>query len=103
MRATWQDICRSEYRGRWVALDNVRLHDLRHFAATRLLAAGVPVRTVSGRLGHANAPTLAATTARLTPAWRSMVFLALATIDDGLAATIADNELDRILLRECRP
>lgn len=34
-----------------------RLHDLRHFAATRLLAAGVPVRTVSGRLGHANAAT----------------------------------------------
>jgi integrase len=30
---------------------------LRHFAATRLLAAGVPVRTVSGRLGHANAAT----------------------------------------------
>jgi hypothetical protein len=24
MRASWQDICRSEYRGRWVALDNVR-------------------------------------------------------------------------------
>jgi len=32
-----------------------RLQDLRHFAATRLLAAGVPVRTVSGRLGHADA------------------------------------------------
>jgi integrase len=40
-----------------VGLDGVRLHDLRHFAATRLLAAGVPVRTVSGRLGHANAAT----------------------------------------------
>ncbi|MDA8039517.1 MAG: tyrosine-type recombinase/integrase [Actinomycetota bacterium] len=40
-----------------VNLENVRLHDLRHFAATRLLAAGVPVRTVSGRLGHANAAT----------------------------------------------
>lgn len=38
-------------------LANVRLHDFRHFAATRLLAAGVPVRTVSGRLGHANAAT----------------------------------------------
>lgn len=38
-------------------LDSVRLHDLRHFAATRLLAAGVPVRTVSGRLGHATAAT----------------------------------------------
>jgi len=40
-----------------VGLRGVRLHDLRHFAATRLLAAGVPVRTVSGRLGHANAAT----------------------------------------------
>jgi integrase len=40
-----------------IGLDSVRLHDLRHFAATRLLAAGVPVRTVSGRLGHANAST----------------------------------------------
>ena len=40
-----------------VEIERVRLHDLRHFAATRLLAAGVPVRTVSGRLGHANAAT----------------------------------------------
>jgi integrase len=40
-----------------VGLSSVRLHDLRHFAATRLLGAGVPVRTVSGRLGHANAAT----------------------------------------------
>ncbi len=38
-------------------LGSVRLHDLRHFAATRLIAAGVPVRTVSGRLGHANPST----------------------------------------------
>jgi integrase len=28
------------------------VHDLRHFVATRLLAADVEVRTVSGRLGH---------------------------------------------------
>lgn len=34
----------------------VRLHDLRHYA-TRLLAAGVDVRTVAGRLGHRNAST----------------------------------------------
>lgn len=38
-------------------LEGVRLHDLRHLHATQLLAAGVPVRTVSGRLGHANAAT----------------------------------------------
>lgn len=28
------------------------LHDLRHFSATQLLAAGVDLRTVAGRLGH---------------------------------------------------
>jgi integrase len=38
-------------------IGGVRLHDLRHFAATRLLAAGLPVRQVSGRLGHAQAST----------------------------------------------
>jgi integrase len=35
----------------------VRLHDLRHYVATRLLASGVDVRTVAGRLGHRNAAT----------------------------------------------
>jgi integrase len=36
---------------------NVRLHDLRHFAATSMLVNGQDVRTVSGRLGHADAAT----------------------------------------------
>lgn len=31
------------------------LHQLRHFTATQLIAAGVDVRAVSGRLGHADA------------------------------------------------
>ena len=35
-----------------VGLDGVRLHDVRHFVATSLLAAGVDVSTVAGRLGH---------------------------------------------------
>lgn len=34
-----------------------RFHDLRHADATQLLANGVPVRTVAGRLGHATAST----------------------------------------------
>jgi len=38
-------------------VSGVRFHDLRHFAATRLLSSGVDVRTVSGRLGHATAST----------------------------------------------
>lgn len=40
-----------------LGLEGVRLHDLRHAHATELLAAGVPIKTVSGRLGHANAAT----------------------------------------------
>lgn len=35
----------------------VRLHDLRHAAASYLLASGVDVRTVAERLGHANPRT----------------------------------------------
>src|SRR5215468_8488910 len=34
-----------------------RLHDLRHFMATQMLAAGVPIVTVSQRLSHARAST----------------------------------------------
>ena len=34
-----------------------RFHDLRHFAATQMVAAGTDVRTVAGRLGHADAST----------------------------------------------
>ena len=40
-----------------LGVTGVRLHDLRHFAATQLLAVGVPVKTVATRLGHANAST----------------------------------------------
>ena len=38
-------------------ITGVRLHDLRHYVATRLLAAGVDIRTVAGRLGHRNPST----------------------------------------------
>jgi integrase len=38
-------------------ISGVRLHDLRHYVATRLLSDGVDVRTVAGRLGHRNAAT----------------------------------------------
>ena len=38
-------------------LPGLRLHDLRHFVATLMLTGGQDVRTVSGRLGHANAAT----------------------------------------------
>lgn len=40
-----------------LGLDSVRLHDLRHFMATQLLAAGVPIATVAHRVGHSSATT----------------------------------------------
>lgn len=40
-----------------LGLDGVTLHHLRHFSATQLLCSGIDIRTVSGRLGHANAST----------------------------------------------
>lgn len=45
----------------------VRLHDLRHFMASRMLAAGVDVRTVANRLGHANPATTLRVYAHLIP------------------------------------
>lgn len=50
LTASWRRVCKA------VGVD-CRFHDLRHFNATRLLAAGVPVRTVSGRLGHGKTST----------------------------------------------
>ncbi|MGH9009281.1 MAG: tyrosine-type recombinase/integrase, partial [Acidimicrobiia bacterium] len=51
-----------------IGLDTVRLHDLRHYVATRLLDGGVPVRAVSERLGHATATTTLAIYAHAVPA-----------------------------------
>jgi integrase len=56
----WAPLTASQRFGRlWDRLDlqGVRLHDLRHNVATRLIAGGVSIRTVSGRLGHADAAT----------------------------------------------
>jgi integrase len=42
---------------RAAGLPHFRLHALRHFMATEMLAAGVPIATVSQRLSHARAST----------------------------------------------
>jgi integrase len=44
---------------------STRLHALRHYSATELLAAGVDLRTVAGRLGHGDGTT----TLRTYAAW----------------------------------
>jgi integrase len=40
-----------------LGIAKIRLHDLRHFAATTMLRNGIDVRTAAGRLGHARAST----------------------------------------------
>lgn len=42
---------------RRAGLAPLRLHDLRHFMATQMLNAGVPIAIVSQRLSHARAST----------------------------------------------
>ena len=38
-------------------ISEVRLHDLRHYVATNLGAAGTPIATISARLGHRDKAT----------------------------------------------
>lgn len=52
---------------RRVGLRAARLHDLRHFAATQMIAAGIDVRTVAGRLGHGQPWTTLNTYAAFVP------------------------------------
>jgi integrase len=40
-----------------LGLQRVRLHDLRHFVATELGDGGVPIATISKRLGHRDVST----------------------------------------------
>jgi len=42
---------------RRAGLEHIKLHGLRHFVATELLTAGIDIRTVANRLGHARTST----------------------------------------------
>jgi integrase len=53
------DVCTNRF-GRLRAslgLDRVRLHDLRHFVASVLIDGGIPISTVSTRIGHSQMST----------------------------------------------
>jgi integrase len=64
-----------------------RLHDLRHFMVTQLVAGGVDWRTVSGRAGHADGHMTLATDAHFQQA------------QDRQAAEF----MDRLLVAAARP
>ncbi|MGH3872564.1 MAG: tyrosine-type recombinase/integrase [Pseudonocardiaceae bacterium] len=64
---------------------DTHLHNLRHYSATELIAAGVDVRTVAGRLGHSGGGT---TTLRVYAAW-------IAEADQRAAAGLASRVPNR--------
>ena len=79
----------------------IRFHDLRHTHATLLIAAGVPVKVVSERLGHANPGFTMATYQHVLPGMG-------ADAANRFAAPIAthrdhpDKHLDKETAQECR-
>lgn len=84
---------RFERLRRRLGFEGVRLHDLRHYVATQLIAAGVDVRTVAGRLGHANANVTLSTYAAWMPARdQEAASLVGAMLDGGPAAQRASGE-----------
>ncbi|WP_433784606.1 tyrosine-type recombinase/integrase [Actinomycetospora sp. CA-101289] len=64
---------------------DTHLHNLRHYSATELIAGGVDVRTVAGRLGHGGGGT---TTLRVYAAW-------VAEADQRAAQGLADRLPER--------
>ena len=50
------------------ALPSIRLHDLRHTSASLALAAGVPLKVVSDRLGHSTIAITANLYTHVSPA-----------------------------------
>ncbi len=72
-------------------LGHVRLHDLRHYVATRLIANGVDIRTVATRLGHASPTTTLNTYSHfVTEADRDAAELLAGLLPVGLSATESD-------------
>ena len=65
-----------------------RLHDLRHFMATQMLAAAVPIATVSQKLNHARASTTLNVYAHAIPGDRTA-----AEVLAGILSVTPDEEL----------
>jgi integrase len=64
---------------------SIHLHSLRHSHASQLLSRGVPLSTVSKRLGHADAAITARVYAHAFPE------------DDGIAAEIWNTALRKVI------
>jgi integrase len=66
-----------------LGLPRIRLHDVRHSYATAALAAGVPVKIVSQRIGHATTGITLDTYSHVIPGMDSAAAAQVAAIIDG--------------------
>ena len=82
----WRQTCRR------AGVSGVTLHDLRHFYASGLIAAGCDVVTVQRALGHAKATTTLNTYAHLWPTAEDRTRKAAA----GLMAAVLENPADNV-------
>ena len=68
-------------------LPRIRLHDLRHTHVTLLLKAGVPIKVVSERLGHATPGFTMATYQHVLPGMQAEAARAFAALLQPLPAS----------------
>jgi integrase len=84
----------TDYRWRMTrkaaGLESVNLHDLRHYFASGLIAAGCDVVTVQRALGHASATTTLNTYAHLWPKAEDRTWTAAADLMEAAAPAVGD-------------
>jgi integrase len=73
-------------------LKSIRVHDLRHSAATMLLRAGIPAKIVSERLGHAGIGITLDLYSHVTPDMQDAAAEAVSSIIDSASASLGHFE-----------
>jgi integrase len=84
-------------RARAAGLPKIRLHDVRHSYATAALAAGIPAKVVSERLGHANIAITMDTYSHVLPGLDAQAAGTVARLILGEAEAGPDPSVDKAL------
>jgi integrase len=86
-----------EQRAGAAGLPRIRLHDVRHSYATAALAAGIPAKVVSERLGHANIAITMDTYSHVLPGLDTQAAGTVARLILGDADNESDRPVDKML------
>jgi integrase len=86
-----------EQHARAAGLPKIRLHDVRHSYATAALAAGIPAKVVSERLGHANIAITMDTYSHVLPGLDAQAAGTVARLILGDSDNESDRPVDKML------